>query len=301
MSDIGAKTRLTGDERFRVIFDSASDGILVCDARTGRVAEVNEAGCTMFGFSRDELIGCTLEALSTGVPPYAQRDAMTWLELTRSRGQQLFEWHCKAKNGDCFWGEMSLRGGSLGDRPVGVAIVRDITERKRQQDEVAQQARHDMLTGLPNRRDFDDRLLHEIARCERYGGSLSLAMGDIDNFKIVNDTFGHQIGDEVLKQLAQFMRKGLRRTDYIARWGGEEFTLLLPETKLAGATKLLERIRATIATHVIPEIGGPVTLSFGVTAYGKSDGPDDLLNRVDHALYASKQAGRNKVTKSSPC
>src|SRR5712692_3797275 len=300
MSESDAKARPKGNERFQVIFDAVGDGILICDAETGRITEVNAAGCVMFGAARDDLVGCTIEALSNGIPPYAQRDAMSWLDKARTAGPQLFEWHCKARNGRFFWGEISLRCGSLGDRPVGVAIIRDITERKRKLDEVAEQARHDMLTGLPNRRDFDDRLQHELARCERYGGSLSVAMGDIDNFKIVNDTFGHQIGDEVLKRLAQFLRKDLRRTDYIARWGGEEFTMLLPGTRLEAATTVLERVRTTIATYAIPEIGGTVTLSFGVTEYAKSDTPSELLNRVDHALYQSKQNGRNRVTKSGP-
>jgi len=300
MSGIAAKARIKSSERFQFIFDSVGDGILVCDAETGRITEVNAAGCAMFGAAREDLVGRTIGALSTGVPPYGQRDAMSWLDQARSAGPKLFEWHCKAKNGRFFWGEILLRCVSLGDRPVGVAIVRDITERKRKLDEVAEQARHDMLTGLPNRRDFDDRLQHELARCERYGGLLSVAMGDIDNFKIVNDTFGHQIGDEVLKRLAQFLRKDLRRTDYIARWGGEEFTMLLPGTRLEAATTVLERVRTTIASYTIAEIGGAVTLSFGVTEFVKSDTPAGLLNRVDHALYQSKQNGRNQVTISRP-
>ncbi len=251
----------------------------------------------MFGFSREELIGRRIEALSTGVPPYTQRDTVAWFERAQSSGPQTFEWHCKAKDGRVFWAEISLRCVSFGGHPVGLAILRDITGRKRLQDAVVEQARHDALTGLPNRRDFDDRLQHEIARSERYGGPLCVAMGDIDNFKIVNDTFGHQAGDAVLKRMAEFMRKSLRRTDYIARWGGEEFTILLPETRLGIATELLDRLRAGIASQAIPEIGGAVTLSFGVTAYAPSDTPDDLLSRIDRALYASKETGRNKVTK----
>jgi diguanylate cyclase (GGDEF)-like protein/PAS domain S-box-containing protein len=297
VSDIVAATRKARDATLRVVFDSAGDAILVCDAETGGITEVNATACAMFGFARDELVGATIEDLSTGVAPYAQADAMTWLERARSVGPQLFEWHCKTKSGLVFWGEVSLCHVSLGGRPAGVAIVRDISERKRRQDAIVQQARHDTLTGLPNRRDFDDRLQHEIARCERYGGKLSVAIGDIDNFKTVNDTFGHQIGDEVLKQLARFMRKNLRRTDYVARWGGEEFTVLMLETDLDEAAELLDRLRAGIATHPIAAIGGPVTLSFGVAEYAKSDSADALLKRVDDALYQSKQSGRNRLTK----
>src|SRR5260370_41835411 len=101
-------------------------------------------------------------------------------------------------------------------------------------------------------------------------------MGDIDNFKIVNDTFGHQIGDEVLKRLAQFLRKDLRRTDYIARWGGEEFTMLLPGTRLEAATTVLERVRTTIASYAIAEIGGAATVCLRGTQVGEIRNPARL-------------------------
>jgi diguanylate cyclase (GGDEF)-like protein/PAS domain S-box-containing protein len=297
MSGMTEQQGTGSEEQFRVIFDSVGDGIFVCDAGTGAFIDVNAAGCSMFGFSRDELIGSTLEALSTGLPPYVQVDVMTLLEEAQSRGPQIFDWRCKAKNGHLFWGEISLRCASLGGRPVGLAILRDMTERKRMEEEVAQLAHFDVLTGLPNRRNFDVVLEREIARSARYDAPLSVAMADLDFFKVVNDTFGHQVGDAVLKRLAELMHKGLRRSDYIARWGGEEFTVLLHETSLDIAEMLLNRLRLTVANQVIPEIGRAVTLSFGVTAYAKPDSPSDLVKRVDQALYQSKQTGRNKVTK----
>jgi len=297
MSGVTEQIGAGSEEQFQVIFESLSDGIFVCDAETGAFIDVNAAVCAMFGFTRQELIGQTLDALSNGLPPYVQRDATTLLEDARSHGPQIFQWRCKAKDEHLFWGEISLRIAPLGGRPVGLAILRDITERKRLEAEIAQLAHFDVVTGLPNRRNFDVVLLQEISRSARYGGVICLAMADIDLFKIVNDTFGHQAGDAVLKSLAELMRKALRRSDYIARWGGEEFTLLLPETSLDVAEMLLNRLRVRIADEVLPEIGRPVTLSFGVTAFEKTDSPADLLKRVDHALYQSKQDGRNKVTK----
>lgn len=297
MSETAAPLGIASEEQFRLIFDSVSDGIFVCDGETGVFIDINAAGCAMFGFSRAELIGRSLDAVSTGLPPYVRRDVTTLLEEAQSKGPRLFEWHCKAKDEHLFWGEISLRCVLLGDRRVGLAILRDITERKRKEDEVAQLAHFDVLTGLPNRRNFDVVLQQEIARSARYHAPLSVAMGDLDLFKIVNDTFGHQTGDAVLKRVAELMRKGLRRSDYVARWGGEEFTVLLPETRLDVAEMLLNRLRMSVANQVIPEIGRGVTLSFGVTAYAKPDNPEDLLNRVDQALYLSKQTGRNKVTK----
>jgi len=297
MNGITEKRGTRSEERFRFIFDSVGDGIFLCDAETGRLMDVNATGCEMFGFSREELIGRALESLSTGLSPLVQRDLMTLLREARSRGPQIFEWLCKARDERLFWGEISLRYTSLGGRPVGLAILRDISERKRKEDEVVQLAHFDVLTGLPNRRNFEVTLRQDIARSQRYGGPLSVAMGDIDLFKIVNDTFGHQVGDVVLKNIADLLRSSLRQSDYIARWGGEEFTLLLPETGADVSEILLNRLRTTIADQVIPEIGRAVTLSFGVSAYTKPESPDDLMTRVDQALYLSKQAGRNTVTK----
>jgi diguanylate cyclase (GGDEF)-like protein len=185
----------------------------------------------------------------------------------------------------------------LAQHSVDLAVVHDITERKRRHDDVTRQANVDTLTNLPNRRAFDDVFQQEIARSRRYDRPLCAAIGDIDHFKSINDAFGHQVGDTVLEKLASFMRNGLRTTDYVARWGGEEFTILLPETRLDAAEELLNRLRTDIANYVIPEIGRAVTLSFGVTACAKPDDADDLLERADRGLYTSKQTGRNKVTK----
>jgi len=258
---------------------------------------VNTAGCTMLGFSRGKLIGRTIDAMGTGQSPFLERDAMAWFQKAQSQGPQIFEWCCKTKDEHLLFAEISLRCTSLGGRAIGLAILRDVTERKRKEAEISLQAHFDVLTGLPNRRNFDVVLLQETARSARYGSLLCLAMADIDLFKIVNDEFGHQAGDAVLKNIAGLMRKSLRRSDYIARWGGEEFTLLLPETQLDVSEMLLNRLRARIANEVIPEIGRAVTVSFGVTAFTKSDSPGDLVKRVDQALYQSKQDGRDRVTK----
>ena len=285
------------DEQFRIIFESVNDGIFVCDAATGAFIDVNTAGSTMLGISRGKLIGRTIDAIGTGQSPYLERDAKAWFQKAQAQGPQVFEWCCKTKDEQLLWGEISLRCTSLGGRDIGLAILRDITERRRKEAEIALQAHFDVLTGLPNRRNFDVVLLQEVARSARYGGLLCLAMADIDLFKAVNDSFGHQAGDAVLKSIAGLMRKSLRRSDYIARWGGEEFTLLLPETQLDVSEMLLNRLRMRIANEVIPEIGRAVTLSFGVTAFGKSDTAGDLVKRVDQALYQSKEAGRDRVTK----
>ena len=291
--DIIQLKRAADLERFRFIFEAASDGMFVTDAKTGSFTDVNDAGCAMFGFLRDELLGRTIGALSSGVAPYTQADALARLKTDQSSP---FEWHCKAKDDRLFWAEISLRTVLLGDRSVGLAVVRDVTERRRLHDEITHQAHFDVLTGLPNRRNFEDVFEQEVARSARYNRSLCVAMGDIDLFKEVNDTYGHDAGDVVLREVAELMRNRLRNSDYIARWGGEEFIILFPETNLDAAMELLNRLRATIAKHVVAKIGHAVTLSFGVSEFASADTPGDVVKRVDQALYRSKHTGRNKVT-----
>src|SRR5271154_2835762 len=167
MSDTTEQREPGSEDQFRVIFDSVGDGIFVCDAETGAFMDVNAAGCAMFGFPRDGLAGRTLEALSTGLPPYSARDAAAWFHKAQSQGPQIFEWRCKSRDDRQFWGEFSLRCAFFDGRPVGLAILRDITERKRKEDEIAQLAHFDVLTGLPNRRNFDVVLEQEIARSAR--------------------------------------------------------------------------------------------------------------------------------------
>ena len=294
--DTVEKIRVADLERFRFVFDAVSNGILVADAKTGIFTDVNAAGCALFGFSRDELVGSDVDKISSGVPPYTRNGALALLAKDPSEAAHTFEWHCKAKDGHLLWAEISLRRVELAQHSVDLAVVHDITGRKQRHDDVTRQANVDTLTNLPNRRAFDDVFQQEIARSGRYDRPLCVAIADIDHFKSINDGFGHQVGDAVLEKLAMFMRSSLRTSDYVARWGGEEFTILLPETPLDLAAELLNRLRTDIANYVIQEIGRAVTLSFGVTACSKPDDADDLLERADRALYTSKQTGRNKVT-----
>lgn len=174
---------------------------------------------------------------------------------------------------------------------TGLEIAREI-------EEVDRRARSDALTGLSNRRHFEEQLLRIIAETDRFGGYGSLVLADIDHFKSVNDMYGHQAGDQVLRQVAKVLADGVRTVDVCARYGGEEFAILLPQTSLEGARELAERIRHAIADRIV-RIGGDeirVTASFGVATY-----PDpvkvkeSLVPAADGALYAAKHDGRNRV------
>jgi diguanylate cyclase (GGDEF)-like protein len=165
-------------------------------------------------------------------------------------------------------------------------------------EEINRRARTDGLTGLANRQQFEERLSRIVMETNRFGGSCSLVVADIDRFKHVNDTYGHQVGDEVLRRVAAALEKEVRNVDLCARYGGEEMAMLLPQTDLVGACQLAERLRQAIGARPY-SIGGrdiAVTISLGVATYpeGARD-RDELFSAADRALYGAKRAGRNQV------
>ncbi|OWL89664.1 sensor domain-containing diguanylate cyclase [Halopseudomonas aestusnigri] len=160
-------------------------------------------------------------------------------------------------------------------------------------------ALRDGLTGLLNRRYWESCLEREFARHQRYDNPVSLVIFDIDHFKRVNDTYGHQTGDEVIRSVAEITSRLARETDFAGRYGGEEFVVLLPGTHLEGAAQFAERLRQAVEQQVLDYQGSPLsyTISLGVATIG-DDMPNYqvLLERADKALYASKEQGRNRVT-----
>jgi two-component system cell cycle response regulator len=154
----------------------------------------------------------------------------------------------------------------------------------------------DPLTGVGNRRRLEQALALEINRAERAGGPLCAFMADLDHFKRVNDSYGHDAGDKVLGAFSDQLRRCTRATDIVARFGGEEFVVLMPATDLAQAVVIAERIREAFAACRVEPLAGPVTASFGVVALVAGEHGPLLLQRADRALYAAKHAGRNRVS-----
>ena len=174
-------------------------------------------------------------------------------------------------------------------------MVAERTEELRQAFESVQRlARTDILTGVANRTAFDENIDYEISYALRYNAPVSMILLDIDHFKQVNDRHGHLKGDEILHQLAVLISGNVRDVDTVHRWGGEEFMVLLPNTKLEPAAICAEHLRGIVANHLF-DLAGQVTISLGVTQMKNGEGRDGWIRRVDQALYLAKTSGRNQV------
>ena len=186
---------------------------------------------------------------------------------------------------------------------VWEGVLIDITEQKEAEQalvkanrELERLANFDHLTGLANRRHYEDLAVREMVRVLRYGGKVSQILLDIDHFKRVNDRFGHAAGDRFLVECSRLLEERLREADLLARLGGEEFVILLPESDLDEAMQLAEQLRIAIAGFSFTLVG-PVTASFGAAEWIAGESFSKWLNRADHAMYRAKRAGRNRVEK----
>jgi two-component system, cell cycle response regulator len=194
--------------------------------------------------------------------------------------------------GDTFSDEDRMTAASLASQAV-IAL-----EAARLHRMVSNQALVDGLTGLANRRACEETLNGELARAERFPGPLAVVVADLDDFKDVNDSYGHQAGDVVLREFARLLEENVRDVDLAGRWGGEEFLLVLPGTDLAGAARVAERVRRALTARTLLSVDGepvPVKASFGVAAYPHGRSPAELFAAADIALYEAKRAGKNRV------
>jgi diguanylate cyclase (GGDEF)-like protein len=167
----------------------------------------------------------------------------------------------------------------------------------RQYKNIRDLAMTDSLTLLSNRHYMQESAMHSLKQAQRYGYPFTVLLCDLDHFKTINDNFGHDAGDEVLRHCSRILKQHARKSDYVGRWGGEEFVLFLPHTKVSGAVQLAERIRESIETSLIIFNGNQlkVTISIGISSLEKDDNLESIIARADDALYLAKATGRNKV------
>ena len=178
------------------------------------------------------------------------------------------------------------------DKTFFLNVITDISKKKLEYEKLSKIAYFDALTGIYNRRKFNELFLIEYKRAKRYKRDLCGLFFDIDHFKKINDMYGHDVGDIVLQELSNLVQKHVRETDFFARWGGEEFIVLLPETNAENALRLGEYIRTNIVQYKFTKVGN-VTVSFGVTQLKGQEQQKSFLKRLDNALYKAKQEGRN--------
>ena len=290
------------EEKFRLMSNSAKDAIAII-SEDELVTYWNPAAESMFGYSQDEIIGENLHELLA--PSGMRKDAHGGFGSFRHSGMgkligKTIEIKALRKDGTEFDIELSISSLKLRNKWNALGIIRDISERKIHEVELKRQAFIDYLTGVNNRGHFMELAELELNRTVRYANPLSILMMDIDFFKKVNDTYGHKIGDMVLKRLAEVCVAALREVDIIGRIGGEEFAILLPETDTNEAKEVAERLRDSVEkTRITLEGGGlPLqsTVSIGVASLrSREDNIDVLLNLADGALYTAKANGRNRV------
>lgn len=290
------------EEHFsRTLLNNIGEGVFGVDPQ-GRFTFINPAALRMLGYSSEqELLGKSSHAVThhthVDCRPYPEEDCPIYKVINQGVSIQNWDedWFWR-KDGTGFAVEIYATPlwQELGQVFGGVVTFRNISERKRLEKELQELAYHDQLTGLYNRHIFYDLLEKEIERSRRYQTRFSLVMFDLDHFKQVNDTYGHDVGDQVLVQVAELARQRVRKNDSVCRWGGEEFMLLLPETSLNRACQLADSFRESIAQADFPKLD-QLTASLGVAEYIANETSDDLTQRVDTALYRAKAEGRNRV------
>jgi diguanylate cyclase (GGDEF)-like protein/PAS domain S-box-containing protein len=285
------------EKKFEAISMSARDAIILLDDQSN-IIYWNKAAEILFGYETSNVIGekiFTIIAPANHCEPYQQE-----FKKFKSSGQAAvmgitLDLECKRKNGTVFPSSLSLSAINLKDRWNAIAIIRDITERKQMEDKLVYLANNDQLTGLPNRALFHDRLTVALSRAKRYRKELAVMVMDMDNFKAVNDTKGHDAGDRLLKAVADRMKAVLRTSDTLARMGGDEFCMV---AELAG--KQEEKL---VAKRILEIFAEPfelydcmltVTMSIGVAVFPR-DGSDitTLIKNADAAMYRAKDSGRN--------
>ena len=261
----------------------------------GVISYASDAFARISKYPKEEIVGQTHALFGhPDTPPEIYNELRT-ASLAGKRWTG--ELKSMAKDGSPYWVDVTVEPDFDRDgKYIGYTSLRyDITDKKR----IEVLSETDRLTGLPNRLKLDETFEHEIERAIRYPHALSIIIFDIDHFKQVNDTHGHQVGDAVLVAMSGLVRSHIRNIDMLGRWGGEEFLIICPETGMEGARKLAENLRAAIAACDFPTVGQK-TASFGVTEMGVGDGEDDMVRRADDALYRAKEGGRNRVETEAP-
>ncbi len=298
LTEIHQRKLLEADLRLSAsIFAHLSSGLIITDAH-GIIQSVNPAFSHITGYPADEVLGKSPKMLQSG----RQTDEFyteMWTSL-KNKGYWQGELWNRRKNGEIYpqFQIMTAIRDENNRMTQFASIFTDITERKRHEELIHYQAYHDILTGLPNRSLFYDRLNHCVLQAKRHNTIFAVLFLDLDRFKSINDTFGHDVGDALLKEVAQRLQKVIRESDTVSRFAGDEFTIILPEigdmyNALQVAQKILDSFEPPV---VIGECVLTISSSIGISLYPiHGEDADILLKHADQAMYRAKQNGRQNI------
>ena len=284
------------------VFENSIEGIVVADAE-GKVRLVNSAFTAITGYGSDDVVGKEMDVLRAETMDLALYEEI-WGHLAE-HGQWSGEYWNRRKSGEAYpeWLTVTVIRDSSGRVINYLAIFYDITEIKRSQEQIRYQAYHDALTGLPNRNLFKDRLGQALHHAERRGSKVAVLFVDLDNFKLINDSLGHDVGDRVLRDIAGRLRRCVRDEDTVARIGGDEFIMVLEEIDgELGADRVARRVLDNFSRPF--SVGGhefQLGASIGVTVF-PDDGQDveTLIKNADMAMYRAKERGKNNYQMFTP-
>jgi diguanylate cyclase (GGDEF)-like protein/PAS domain S-box-containing protein len=286
------------EEHFRNLIEGSIQGILI--DRDRKPVFANQSFADMLGYESPEEI-LALESTDPCIAPY-ERARLRRYTAARLKGEEApiqYEYDAVRKDGSIITVQNVARAINWQGAPAIQSTIIDITERKRYEEQLAYLANYDPLTDLFNRRRFEEELEEKLAHARRYARKGALLWLDLDQFKEINDSFGHRAGNELLADLAGMLREGLRETDVLARLGGDEFGILLPETDAKQTQVLAARVLEQIRQHAVVIKGERlrVTTSIGVAPFSeKTRAAEDLLAQADIAMFQAKDEGRNRVS-----
>jgi diguanylate cyclase (GGDEF)-like protein/PAS domain S-box-containing protein len=283
---------IDNERRFRKVFEEGPLGVAIISLDF-RIVRVNQKFRQMLGYSEKEL--SDMNFMDITHPEDTEKDQMLSQSLIRGEiPLYTIEKRYLKKSRQVIWINLTatLSRSESGVPLYFIAMTEDITERKRLENELLKAATTDKLTGIFNRQALDGKMADELKRSRRYHLPFSLVMLDID--KLINDNHGHVTGDHVLQAVADMLKRNIRSTDMLGRWGGEEFMIVTPGTTSPDAVILAEKLRQSLEKMEVDSLN-TITASFGVTEYQSEDSLDTMIKRVDNYLYKAKLGGRNRV------
>lgn len=276
------------------IFEMTPDGVIY-SGLNGSIIKANKAAASIFGYSQEDFALMKIEDLipeANRAAHIPQRKNFMSLDQKKEMGSRLNKIEAIKSDGSIIEVKISIAAHTVNKEMRAVCVIKDVTEKNK----LESYAQRDHLTNLYNRRYFDDALQKELNRHNREGSDLSLLLIDVDNFKSLNDTEGHTIGDLALEKLGEYLQKNTREYDHVCRWGGDEFAIICPSLDKKSALNHAEKLRSDFEAITFPW-KEQLTLSIGVatTNFSTPYTINEIIYNADKAIYAAKEAGRNRA------